>query len=183
MAVVSKTALVTFDRNRYSVPHQYVGQKVMIKATWNQVRIESAQEVIASHQRCYGRGQAILELEHYLPVLAQKPRAAKNAAVVRQLGSVWEEARQVLCGQRTDGYRELVKILLLHRSYPHHVLTAALKEALALGRPTATVVRQILLNASCKKPPQLPVSEALAGYVVEAADLARYDALLKEASQ
>ncbi|MGO0122931.1 IS21/IS408/IS1162 family transposase [Desulfothermobacter acidiphilus] len=183
MAVVSRTGLVTFDRNRYSVPCRWVGQTVMVSATWDRVQVMVGEEVIAVHQRCYARGQTILELEHYLPVLAQKPRAAKNALAVRQLGGVWDRAREVLCRGRVDGYRELAEILLLHREYPHAALTAALEQALSLGTPTARVVRQLLLNASQNRPPRLPVNETLSAYAVAPPDLTRYDALAWEVSR
>ncbi|MEW6447356.1 MAG: IS21 family transposase [Bacillota bacterium] len=183
MAVVSRTGLVTFDRNRYSVPCRWVGQTVIVSATWDRVQVMVGEEVIAVHQRCYARGQTVLELEHYLPVLAQKPRAAKNALAVRQLGGAWDRAREVLCRGRVDGYRELAEILLLHREYPHAALTAALEQALALGTPTASVVRQLLLNASQNRPPRLPVNETLSAYAIAPPDLTRYDALAREVSR
>lgn len=183
MAVVSRTGLVTFDRNRYSVPCRWVGQTVTVSATWDRVQVMVGEEVIATHARCYARGQTILELEHYLPVLAQKPRAAKNALAVRQLGGVWDRARESLCHGRADGYRELAEILLLHREYPHAALTAALEQALALGTPTASVVRQLLLNAGQSRPPRVPVNETLAVYAVAPPDLTRYDTLAREVSR
>jgi hypothetical protein len=40
--------------------------------------------VIATHERCYGKGQDILNIDHYLPLLIQRPGAFPYAKPVRQ---------------------------------------------------------------------------------------------------
>lgn len=178
MAAVSKTALVQFDRNRYSVPCQWTGQDVRVMATWSHVRITAAERVLAVHARSYGRKETVVDIEHYLPVLAAKPRAAKNALAVRRLGGPWDQARELLCRSRLDGYRELTAILLLLAEYPSADVTSALEQALSLGKPTAAVVRQLLLNAGHHTPPPVPVSASLAACSVIPPDLSRYDTLV-----
>lgn len=178
LAVVSKTSLVTFDRNRYSVPCRLVGQTVVLAASWNRVCILAKGEVIAEHERCHGRGQTILELLHYLPVLAQKPRAANHALVVRQLGGVWDKAREWL-GQDAEGYRELTRILLLHQEYQPEEIALAVKEALRIGTLTASVVRQLILNGREGERPKVSIHKELASFVVNPCDLGRYDTLAR----
>lgn len=112
-AVVSKTSLVTFDKNRYSVPSKWVNQTVRVVASWDRVGIVAGEETVAEHARCYDRGETIVELEHYLSALARKPRASMNALAVRRLGGVWEKARLLLCAPK-DGYRKFTRILMLN---------------------------------------------------------------------
>lgn len=116
LAVVSKTALVTFDRNRYSVPSKWVNRTVQVVATWDRVKMVVGEEVVAEHERRYGRGETIVELAHYLPALSRKPRASMNALAVRRLRGIWEKARIQLCAQK-DGYREFTRILMVNGEY------------------------------------------------------------------
>jgi transposase len=176
LAVVSKTSLVTFDRNRYSVPSRWAGRTVQVVATWDRVKAVAGEEVVAEHQRRYGRGETVVELEHYLPVLARKPRASMNALAVRRLGGVWEKTRVQLCAQK-DGYREFARILMLNRDYPPEEVTAALETAVDMGRPTESVVRQLVLNARQVAVKNVVVPAGLAGLTFRAPDLSVYDSL------
>ena len=45
-------------------------------------------ECVAAHQRCYGRGHQILNLEHYLDVLEKKPGAMAGSTPLEQ----WRQA-------------------------------------------------------------------------------------------
>ena len=99
--------------------------------------------------------------------------------VVRRLGEVWQRAREALDKDRTEGYRELVRILLLHQEYPSEEVALALEETLSLGVPTASVVRQLILNRQPQRLPVVAIPEGLTGFVVRPADLARYDVLAR----
>ena len=51
-------------------------------------------QCVARHERCYGRQRQVLELEHYLDVLARKPGAlvgSKQLAVWREKG-LWPDS-------------------------------------------------------------------------------------------
>lgn len=176
LAVVSKTALVTFDRNRYSIPSRWVGSTVQVVATWDRVKVVKGEEVLAEHERRYVRGETVVELDHYLPVLARKPRASMNALAVRRLGGVWEKTRVQLCAQK-DGYREFTRILMLNREYPPEEVTSALEAAFDMGRVIESVVRQLLLNAKHQPVSPVVVPETLARLTFRAPDLSVYDLL------
>jgi len=90
--------------------------------------------VVAEHQRLHSRGETVVELEHYLPVLALEPRASMNALAARRLGGVWEKTRVLFSAQK-DGYREFTRILMLNRDYPPEEVTAALETALEMVSP------------------------------------------------
>jgi len=101
---------------------------------------------IARHQRQYGRNHTSLQLEHYLDALALKPYAVNNAVVVRELPEPYQQARKFLCGNSQSGYREFVRILLLHKEFPAQQVRMAVADRLAAGRLTADEVRQVILN-------------------------------------
>lgn len=80
---VNTNSLVQYQTNRYSVPCRYVGLEVTLKASSTQVEILYKTEVIAAHDRLYGRYQKSYQLTHYVDVLEQRPRAVFNAEPVR----------------------------------------------------------------------------------------------------
>ncbi|WP_028305640.1 hypothetical protein [Desulfitobacterium sp. PCE1] len=85
-----------------------------------------------------------MKLEHYLPIIEIKPRAAKNALVVRKLPEVYQKLRIQLCSKNPEGYREFAKILLLNLEYRFEDVLAAVEEGLELHSPTQESIRQIL---------------------------------------
>jgi transposase len=176
LAVVSKTSLVTFDRNRYSVPSKWAGRTVQVVATWDRVKVVVGDELVAEHERRYTRGETVVELEHYLPVLAWKPRASMNALAVRRLGGVWEKIRVHFSAQK-DGYREFTRILMLNREYPPEEVTSALEAAFDMGRPSETTVRQLVLNARHEPAGPVAVPVTLSSLTPKAPDLSVYDLL------
>lgn len=82
-AKVSAFCTVRYDTNNYSVPVQYCGKRVTVKALPEQIEIYLGGELLASHQRCFDRQQNIYSLEHYLPLLRKKGRAVFQAKPVR----------------------------------------------------------------------------------------------------
>src|SRR5215207_5412583 len=56
-ASVSKTCLVRFDNNKYSVASSAVGRPVEIQAYADRVVIRQDGIVVAEHRRCFGRGE------------------------------------------------------------------------------------------------------------------------------
>src|SRR6516164_8759957 len=79
-ASVSKTCLVRFDNNKYSVSARAVGRPVEIQAYAQRLVIRQDGAIVAKHARRFGRGQTIYDPWHYVPVLARKPGALRNGA-------------------------------------------------------------------------------------------------------
>lgn len=82
-ARVSPYSTVRYDTNSYSVPVQFCGRTVSIKALPERIEVFSEGETIAVHQRCFDRHQSVYRLEHYLPLLERKGRAIFQARPVR----------------------------------------------------------------------------------------------------
>src|ERR1039457_4361455 len=72
--VVDGHGRVKVKTNWYSTP-LWPGLRVTARVWPSRVEIEHDGECVARHQRCYGRGHQILNLEHYLDVLEKKPGA------------------------------------------------------------------------------------------------------------
>ena len=76
---VSSYSLVQFETNRYSVPVNFVGKTVTLKALPETIELWFGGNVITTHQRCYKREQSLYDLAHYLPLLERKGRAIFQA--------------------------------------------------------------------------------------------------------
>jgi hypothetical protein len=73
-AVVNSHARVRFDGNRYSLPPDYVGKPVTIRAGAESVRVIHEGREIAHHQRSYAPGKRISQSEHKLQALQRRQR-------------------------------------------------------------------------------------------------------------
>jgi transposase len=76
--VVDKTAFVRFDTNSYSVPARYARQTLMLSASDTQVRVLDKDDVVAVHDRCWGRRRVIEDFAHRREILDEK-RAARDS--------------------------------------------------------------------------------------------------------
>src|SRR6201990_3658216 len=144
-ASVSKTCLVRFDNNKYSVAASAVGRPVEVQAYADRIVIRQDGRIVAEHPRCFGRGETIYDPWHYVPVLARKPGALRNGAPFKDwaLPTALEKVRRKLADS-DDGDRQMVSILAA-------VLTDGLPaggdpcaSALAEGVRSADVIINIL---------------------------------------
>ena len=173
---VSKTALCRIDHNRYSAPATYAGRMLRAEVYVDRVELYADGTLVAAHARTYARGQTILELGHYLPVFARKPRAAAACAALGQADPVFGRARDRLL-REPGGYRVFAEILMLGTSFDLDVLARALGECLDSGRVSVEAVRQHCLNLLHVPPEPIPVPEFLL-LSLPRPDLSRYDVLL-----
>ncbi len=79
-ASVSKTCLVQFDKNKYSVSARAVGRPVEIRAYADRIELRQDGRIVGDHHRCFGRERTVFDPWHYVPVLARKPGALRNGA-------------------------------------------------------------------------------------------------------
>ena len=82
----SKTCLVRFDNNKYSVSASAVGRPVEIHAYADRVVIRQDGRIVAEHPRRYGRGETIYDPWHYVPVLAAQAGSLAQRRAVQGLG-------------------------------------------------------------------------------------------------
>ena len=75
---VSKTSLVQFETNRYSVPSEYAHQTLWLKAFVGHLEITSRDKTVASHIRLNGKYEESICFEHYARVLERKPGAEQH---------------------------------------------------------------------------------------------------------
>jgi transposase len=180
-ASVSKTCLVRFDNNKYSVSASAVGRPVDIHAYAERVVIRQDGRIVAEHPhpRRYGRGATVYDPWHYVPVLARKPGALRNGAPVKDwvLPTALERVRRKLTGS-DDGDRQMVKILAAVLTDGLPAVEAACLQALSEGVHSADVVINILARQRDPGPAATILTpDALRLRHAPTADCARYDQL------
>jgi hypothetical protein len=178
-ASVSKTCLVRFDNNRYSVVANAVGRPVEIRAYADRIELRQDGRAVGEHRRCFGRDQTVFDPWHYVPVLARKPGALRNGAPFKDwvLPAGLDRIRRKLVGA-TDSDRQMVNILTAVLSDGLPAVEAACLEALREGVHSADVVINILARRREPAPPlTIMTPDALRLRHAPTADCTRYDRL------
>lgn len=187
--VVDGKGCVKVRTNWYSTPLKS-GARVRVKLLPAYVEIWEERECVARHERCYGRYQQVLNLEHYLEVLGRKPGAlAGSTALVqyRERG-LWPESFDRLWSKLRDrhgkheGTREMIELLLLSKEHGWAGLRRRVEEALALGCTDAAAVKHLLQAGGLEHQPRARVEIGeLSCYERPLPELHHYDALLEAA--
>lgn len=143
---VSNQCLICVDRNRYSVPAQWANRVVSVRLTADRVRMVADGEIIAEHQRRFGRDQLICDPWHYLPVLEKKPGALRHGApfVQWELPVSIKVVRDRILKQ-DKGDRAFVDLLLMARDLGDSGLDV-LEVACDLTLQTGIISAAIVLN-------------------------------------
>jgi hypothetical protein len=128
---VDKYQTVAFDSNRYSVPRSFAFQMVCVKGFVDRVVVTSGGQVVATHARCLGKHEMILEPIHYLAALGRKPGALDHAPVFRdwKLPTCFADFRAELerLHGTMSGSRRFVMILQLLGEHPLSRVTRAIE--------------------------------------------------------
>ena len=178
-ASVSKTCLVRFDKNKYSVNASAVGRPVEIHAYADRIAIRQDGRCVGEHRRSFGRGETIYDPWHYVPVLARKPGALRNGAPFRDwvLPAALERVRRRLAGSN-DGDRQMVAILTAVLTDGLPAVEAACAQATAEGVHSSDVIINILTRQRDPGPTAIILTpDSLTLQHVPAADCTRYDQL------
>lgn len=177
---VNKLSLVTCQRNRYSVPNGLIGSTIRVDLYNDRVEVWHREKLVAEHTRLLGRNNSSLKIEHYLKAISRKPYAVTQAAVVRRLPSLYQQARELASKADPSGYREFVEILMLHRDFEQEDILEVLGRAVRRGRVVADEIRQELLNRTAPKPDPVAagVPQHLLTLRVEVGNPRDYDRLL-----
>ena len=185
---VSKTCLVRFDNNQYSVAARAVGRPVDVRAYADRIVIRQDGETVAEHPRSFGRGQIAYNPWYYVPILTRKPGALRNGAPFKgwQLPNALGSLRTRLAGH-DDGDRQFVKVLAAVQEDGLEAVEAACAEALDCGACSAIVCaarvpRDVVLNILTRQrqpapPATIPTPEGLQLRHQPVADCQRYDSL------
>ena len=183
-ASVSKTCLVRFDNNKYSVMAKAVGRPVDVQAYADRIVIRQDGEIVGEHPRRFGRDQTVYDPWHYVPVLTRKPGALRNGAPFKDWvlpGSLGRVRARLAA--TADGDRQMVDILAAVLTDGIAAVEAACAAALRQGVHSSDVILNILARLRQPIPPlTILTPDALRLRHEPAADCARYDSLRRAAN-
>jgi transposase len=189
--IVSKEARVHLDTNTYSVPPEYVGKTVSLRADDTTVRILCEGVEIAHHIRSYGRRQPIEDPTHIEKLLERKA-GAKGPKRRERLETLSPESRlylQEIARRKISLESEVGKLYRLIDLYGQADVLAAMAQALAKRTLGARYVRALIDQARFAKglpEPPLPIvtgNPAADALTVEPHPMETYDALFRKAPE
>ena len=184
---VDGAGCVRVKTNPYSVPAA-VGTAIEAKLGSAHVELWADGQCLARHERSYVRFAPVLDLEHYLDVLARKPGALAGSTPLAQCRArgLWPASYDALWAHLIDrhgkqaGTREMISVLQLARTYGSAALQRTVTTALTLGCGDQAAVRHLLFTATLERPPMvvMPIEASLAHYDRPLPSLAAYDTLV-----
>ena len=128
---VLSTCLVQYDSNRYSVPSDFSGKPVSLRAYANRIVIVANQKIIAEHKRGFARNTSYFEPWHYVPLLSRKPGALRDGAPFAKWAlphSMTQIKDRYL--KTKGGDRDFVELLMLVQQHGLDVVGVACELAL-----------------------------------------------------
>jgi transposase len=160
-AKVASTGLVRYRMNDYSVPTRFAFQDVMVKGFVDAVVIVAGAEIIARHERVYGRHQFVFDPKHYLALLERKPGALDQAAPLQSwnLPEEFQRIRRLLESRMGNrGKKEFIQILRLLEVFEEAVVAASVVQAMQLGAISFDAVKQLVLARIERRPARLDLT-------------------------
>ena len=181
---VSPTCLITFERNRYSVPASFANRRVSLHVYPDRLVVVAEGQTVCEHGRIIDRshrksGKVVYDWRHYLAVIQRKPGALRNGAPFTEMPEAFRRLQEHML-RKDGGDREVVDILSLVLQHNEEDVLRAVELALEAGVPTKTHILNLLHRLIDRKPtehPEVDPPEALALQTTPEANLDRYDGL------
>jgi transposase len=148
---VDKYATVIVDKNRYSVPSRYAGFKAKVLLYVDRVEIFIGTKKLAVHERVFGNNKWILNPDHYLELIQQRPMAFNSARPIRQWRKSWPQSLNTLlekfCNSQgeTKGIKDFIAVLMFYRDHAADEIEAAVELAIENNISASEGVRHILV--------------------------------------
>ena len=181
---VSPTCLISFERNRYSVPASFANRPVSLRIYPDRLVVAAEGNILCEHARVIQRNhtlpsRTIYDWRHYLAVVQRKPGALRNGAPFLELPPAFRQLQDHLL-RKPGGDREMVDILALVLQHDEQAVLTAVELSLSEGVPTKTHVLNLLhrlVDGKVIGGPPLDTPQALALHREPRANVERYDGL------
>ncbi|MFL5194736.1 MAG: IS21 family transposase [Microvirga sp.] len=181
---VSPTCLISFERNRYSVPASFANRPVSLRVYPDRLVVAAEGQILCEHERVIQRShhlppRTIYDWRHYLAVIQRKPGALRNGAPFADLPLAFRQLQDQML-RRPGGDREMADILALVLHHDEQAVLVAVEMALAEGVATKTHVLNLLhrlIDGKTSSGPGIDTPQALILHREPTADVERYDSL------
>ena len=181
---VSPTCLISFERNRYSVPASFANRPISLRIYPDRLVVAAEGNILCEHPRVIQRShqlppRTIYDWRHYLAVLQRKPGALRNGAPFLELPPAFRQLQGQMI-RKPGGDREMVDILALVLQPDEQAVLSAVELALAEGVASKTHVLNLLhrlVDGKVVGGPPLDTPQVLALRREPSANVERYDSL------
>ncbi len=173
---VSSTSLVAVASNRYSVPCEFVGQRVGARLYPERIDIALGETIIASHLRQPNSNKIIYDWQHYIPLIERKPGALRNGAPFTDMPEALQRLRQGLL-KRDGGDRVMAKVLACVPKHGIEAVLVAVDLVLESGALNAEHIENVLSRILHPVAQTQTVETTLVVEEPPVADTKRYDRL------
>lgn len=173
--LVSKTAYVEFETNRYSVPTSCASKKAQLVATPERIEIRMDFKTVARHTRSFGRHQVIENPLHFENLLA-KSNAFKFERIQSLIKKMDPAFQHFLDHQEDDPKTAAYQLFKLLKTHSKALLASAVREANHMRAFKIKTVLSLLAIAQDKEPvPVYPQNTTLLNIHYEPRSLKDYD--------
>jgi len=173
---VSATALIHYQRNRYSVPCEWVNLVVSLRAYPDTLRVVGPDGESVTLMRSFERDQTIYDWMHYISLIERKPGALRNGAPFKTMPAPLQELQRQLL-KHAGGDRVMAQVLTAIPLHGLEAVLVAIELALQSGRVSAEHVLNLLSRLQERRRGPQEVSTALVLEEPPQANVLRYDRL------
>ncbi|MCI4407398.1 MAG: IS21 family transposase [Sulfuricurvum sp.] len=159
---VTSDCLISYKSNRYSVPYYFTGKEVWIRIVYGTtLQIYSSQnKLIASHALCLGKGEVIINPEHfkgyrtdaYDTLTMSVSRLTKRFA---NYSNIHHFIENIKVQKRIHPARHLYKIANLFEYYDDKECVIAMEECFTLNTYSFAIIKGTITHQSKPKKEQL----------------------------
>jgi transposase len=137
---------VALDGNRYSVPSEYAGSQLTLKAAANRLCFYHNNNLIATHARSYDRNQDFENPDHPRALLQQRLKAREQRLLMRflTLSSKAEAYYEELSKRRMNPRHHIRQIVALSEIYGPEKLARAIEDAFTYQAFSCEYIANIL---------------------------------------
>jgi len=176
---VSSTSLIHYQRNRYSVPCEWVHAVVSLRVYPDCLLVVGPDGQTSRLERSFARDQTIYDWQHYIALVERKPGALRNGAPFRDMPeSLVQLQRQLL--KHPGGDRVMAQVLSAVNLHGLEDVLVSTELALQAGRVSADHVLNVIARLKEPRLNRLEISTPLQLNTPAQANLERYDALRSE---
>lgn len=146
LVTASSRFRVTLDTNRYSVPAEYAGTRLLLRLYPDKLLLYHHNNLIAEHPRRYERHLEILNPDHERRLLEQRHKGREQQLVLRLL-RLSPHAETFLHGlrqRRLNAPLHIRKIVALAEIYGHDALARAIADAIEFEAYSSEYIANIL---------------------------------------
>lgn len=176
-AVTSKTALVEFETNKYSVPSSWAARTVEIIAYPDRVEICSTGQKTVAHKRCFGKKQVIQNPLHTEKLLNRTPQF-KMQRILELIMNMDSSFRNFIFFQDNNNQRvqAAYQLFQLLKTHSKTILISAVRELNSMKCFKIKALRSLLHLPEPKEgDPLWPQNTQLLNLTYEERNLKDYD--------